>query len=59
MANLELVFECGDESLSVRNFRVEEGLNVDFAPFVRLLERDGAARPFVGKITAQTRARHV
>ena len=30
MAHLELTFESGDESLSVRSFRVEEGLNALF-----------------------------
>ena len=54
MAHLELTFESGDESLSVRSFRVEEGLNALFTVAItaRSLNPDLDLASFVGQDAA-------
>ena len=54
MTHLELAFESGDESLSVRSFRVEEGLNAFFTVAItaRSVDPDLDLASFVGQDAA-------
>ena len=54
MTHLELAFESGDESLSVRSFRVEEGLNAFFTVAItaRSVDPDLDLTSFVGQDAA-------
>jgi type VI secretion system secreted protein VgrG len=54
MPQLELIFESGDESLSVRSFRVEEGLNDLFTVAItaRSVDPDLDLASFVGQRAA-------
>ena len=54
MSHLELTFESGDESLSVRSFRAEEDLNALFtlAITARSLDADLDLASFVGQDAA-------